>query len=43
MGLAEVLSVFVSKKQDKPWEVVDSKAVEPVNLFEDDDGAYHHL
>lgn len=43
MGLAEVLSVFVSKKQDKPWEVVDSKAVEPVPLFEDDDGAYNHL
>jgi len=37
MGLAEVLSVFVSKKHHKPWEVVDSKAVEPVPLFEDDD------
>ncbi len=39
MGLAGVLSVFVSKKQEKPWEVVDSKAVEPVPLYEEEDGA----
>jgi hypothetical protein len=39
MGLAGVLSVFVSKKQEKPWEVVDSKAVEPVSLYEEEDGA----
>ncbi|KAI0271526.1 hypothetical protein BC834DRAFT_966991 [Gloeopeniophorella convolvens] len=37
MGLAGVLSVFVSKKHEKPWEVVDSKAVEPVPLFDEDD------
>jgi len=40
MGLAGVLSVFVQKKHEKPWEVVDSKAVEPVPLFDDDDGAW---
>ena len=40
MGLAGVLSVFVEKKKEKPWEVVDSKAVEPVPLFDEDDGAY---
>lgn len=39
MGLAGVLSVFVVKKQEKPWEVVDSKTVEPVPLFDEDDGA----
>ncbi len=39
MGLAGVLSVFVEKKKEKPWEVVDSKAVEPVPLFDEDDGA----
>jgi hypothetical protein len=39
MGLAGVLSVFVVKKQEKPWEVVDSKAVEPVALFDEEDGA----
>lgn len=39
MGLAGVLSVFVVKKHDKPWEVVDSKTVEPVPLFDEDDGA----
>jgi hypothetical protein len=37
MGLAGMLSVFVSKRQEKPWEVVDSKAVEPVSLFDEDD------
>jgi len=37
MGLAGVLSVFVQKKHEKPWEVVDSKAVEPVCLFDDDE------
>ncbi|KAH9982244.1 hypothetical protein BGW80DRAFT_1433680 [Lactifluus volemus] len=37
MGLAGVLSVFVVKKQEKPWEVVDSKAVEPVALFDEED------
>ena len=40
MGLAGVLSVFVVKKHEKPWEVVDSKAVEPVTLFDEEDGAY---
>jgi hypothetical protein len=40
MGLAGVLAVFVVKKHEKPWEVVDSKAVEPVPLFDEDDGAY---
>jgi hypothetical protein len=38
MGLASVLSVFVSKKHEKPWEVVDSKAVEPVALFDEEEG-----
>ena len=38
MGFASVLSVFVSKKHEKPWEVVDSKAVEPVPLYEEEDG-----
>ncbi|KAN0121572.1 hypothetical protein V8E52_003468 [Russula decolorans] len=37
MGLASVLSVFVSKKHEKPWEVVDSKAVEPVALFDEEE------
>ncbi|KAI9512670.1 hypothetical protein F5148DRAFT_794832 [Russula earlei] len=37
MGLAGVLSVFVVKRHEKPWEVVDSKAVEPVPLFDEDD------
>jgi len=37
MGLAGVLSVFVSKRQEKPWEVVDNKAVEPVPLYEEED------
>jgi hypothetical protein len=37
MGLASVLSVFVSKKHEKPWEVVDSKAVEPVPLYDEED------
>ena len=40
MGLAGVLSVFVEKRKEKPWEVVDSKSVEPVPLFDEDDGAY---
>ena len=39
MGLACVLSVFVEKKKEKPWEVVDSKSVEPVPIFDEDDGA----
>jgi hypothetical protein len=39
MGLAGVLSAFVVKKHEKPWEVVDSKAVEPVALFDEEDGA----
>ena len=39
MGLASVLSTFVVKRHEKPWEVVDSKAVEPVALFDEDDGA----
>jgi len=38
MGFASVLSVFVSKTHEKPWEVVDSKAVEPVPLFDEEDG-----
>lgn len=38
MGLASMLSVFVSKKHEKPWEVVDSKAVEPVPLYDDEEG-----
>ena len=38
MGLASVLSVFVSKKHEKPWEVVDSKAVEPVPLYDEEEG-----
>ena len=38
MGLAGVLSVFVSKRHEKPWEVVDSKAVEPVPLYDEEDG-----
>lgn len=37
MGLAGVLSVFVSKRHEKPWEVVDSKAVEPVPLYDEED------
>ncbi|KAI0296596.1 hypothetical protein BC826DRAFT_1091011 [Russula brevipes] len=37
MGLAGVLSVFVVKRHEKPWEVVDSKSVEPVPLFDEDD------
>lgn len=40
MGLASVLSIFVVKRHEKPWEVVDSKTVEPVPLFDEDDGAY---
>jgi hypothetical protein len=40
MGIAGVLSVFVEKKKEKPWEVVDSKSVEPVPLFDEEDGAY---
>jgi hypothetical protein len=40
MGLAGVLSVFVVKKHEKPWEVVDSKTVEPVPLYDEEDGAY---
>jgi hypothetical protein len=39
MGLAGVLSVFVVKRHEKPWEVVDSKSVEPVPLFDEEDGA----
>ena len=39
MGLAGMLAVFVEKRKEKPWEVVDSKAVEPVPLFDEDDGA----
>jgi hypothetical protein len=39
MGIAGVLSVFVEKKKEKPWEVVDSKSVEPVPLFDEEDGA----
>lgn len=38
MGFASMLSVFVSKKHEKPWEVVDSKAVEPVPLYEEEEG-----
>jgi len=37
MGLAGVLSIFVVKRHEKPWEVVDSKTVEPVPLFDEDD------
>jgi len=37
MGLASVLSVFVVKRHEKPWEVVDSKSVEPVPLFDEED------
>jgi len=37
MGLAGVLSVFVVKRHEKPWEVVDSKSVEPVPLFDEED------
>jgi len=37
MGLASVLSIFVVKRHEKPWEVVDSKTVEPVTLFDEDD------
>lgn len=37
MGFASMLSVFVSKKHEKPWEVVDSKAVEPVPLYDEED------
>jgi hypothetical protein len=40
MGLAGVLSVFVVKRHEKPWEVVDNKTVEPVPLFDEDDGAF---
>ena len=43
MGIAGVLSVFVEKKKEKPWEVVDSKSVEPVPLFDEDDGAFTYL
>jgi hypothetical protein len=39
MGIAGVLSVFVEKRKEKPWEVVDSKSVEPVPIFDEDDGA----
>lgn len=43
MGLAGVLSVFVVKRHEKPWEVVDSKTVEPVALFDEEDGAFPML
>jgi hypothetical protein len=42
MGLAGVLSVFVVKRHEKPWEVVDSKTVEPVALFDEEDGAFRY-
>lgn len=39
MGLARALSAFVKKRSESPWEVVDSKDVEPVPVWDDEDGA----
>ena len=38
MGLVRALSAFVKKRTENPWEVVDSKDVEPVPVWDDDDG-----
>ena len=38
MGIASALALFVSKKPESPWEVVDSRHVEPVPVFDEDDG-----
>ena len=43
MTFANALYHFVFKRQDAPWEVVDSKAVEPVTLWDDDDGMSLHF
>jgi hypothetical protein len=40
MGIASALALFVSKKPESPWEVVDSRHVEPVAVFDEDDGAW---
>ncbi|KAI0067875.1 hypothetical protein BV25DRAFT_1867634 [Artomyces pyxidatus] len=37
MGFANALNLFVLKKHENPWEVVDSKAVDPVPLWDEDD------
>ncbi|EIM92752.1 uncharacterized protein STEHIDRAFT_152064 [Stereum hirsutum FP-91666 SS1] len=37
MGLARALSAFVKKRSESPWEVVDSKDVEPVPVWDDED------
>ena len=39
MGIASALALFISKKPESPWEVVDSRHVEPVPVFDEDDGA----
>ncbi|KAI0314986.1 hypothetical protein OF83DRAFT_1164985 [Amylostereum chailletii] len=37
MGIANALYHFAFKKPEAPWEVVDSKSVEPVPLWDDED------
>ncbi|KAI0048435.1 hypothetical protein FA95DRAFT_1558094 [Auriscalpium vulgare] len=37
MGIANALILFVFRKHENPWEVVDNKAVDPVPLWDDDD------
>lgn len=43
MGLARALSAFVKKRHESPWEVVDSRHVDPVLVWDDDDGTLVHM
>ena len=38
MGLASSFAAFVTRRQESPWEVVDSKSVEPVSIWDDEEG-----
>ncbi|TFY72639.1 hypothetical protein EVG20_g373 [Dentipellis fragilis] len=40
MHIVNAISLFVSRKHERPWEVVDSKNVEPVSISSHEDGAY---
>jgi hypothetical protein len=31
-----------TRRKETPWEVVDSKAVEPVPMYYDDEGTFNH-
>lgn len=37
MGLASSFAAFVTRRQESPWEVVDSKSVEPVSIWDDEE------